>query len=264
MSGPPYMRLWVDDYLTDTLDLDAEESGAYWLLLLHAWKHDDCSLPDNDTKLARIARVGIRRWKSTIRPSVERYFDIVDGRWSNPKQRNERAFTERLSETKSRNSRARWDNQDTENKGNDTSDRNAAGDAAAMRNPESQNNYLSSDEDRAADAAKSPVVDPCKEVFDLGCRILQSAGHDDDRKRRAIIGRWRKQVRDDDPALLSIFARCLASTPADPVSWITAAIKPEKPHGNKPRYNPNDDEPADPFVRATLRRQAERAASGTG
>lgn len=141
MKSPPYMRTWVDDYIADTLDLDAEEMGAYWLLLLHAWKHPDCSLPDDDRKLARMARVGLRRWKTRIKPAVLRYWQIEGGRLFNGKQRKERAFNESLSESKSRNAKARWETQTPENKQTKPCNRNAKADATAMLNLESQNPY---------------------------------------------------------------------------------------------------------------------------
>lgn len=40
----------------------------------------DGSLPDDDKKLARIARVAIRSWLK-IRPDVEQFFEVRDGKW---------------------------------------------------------------------------------------------------------------------------------------------------------------------------------------
>ena len=61
MSKTPFMPLWVSDFLGDTLDLDAQEVGAYLLLLMAQWNRDGKSLPDDPKKLQRVARCG-RNW----------------------------------------------------------------------------------------------------------------------------------------------------------------------------------------------------------
>lgn len=61
MSQNPFMQLYVGDYLADTLDLTTEQHGAYLLLLMTMWRHD-AKLPNDPAKLARIARVSLRRW----------------------------------------------------------------------------------------------------------------------------------------------------------------------------------------------------------
>lgn len=61
MSSTPFMQLYVGDYLADTLDLTTEQHGAYLLLLMTMWRHD-AKLPNDPSKLSRIARVSARRW----------------------------------------------------------------------------------------------------------------------------------------------------------------------------------------------------------
>lgn len=56
----PWMPLYVADFLADTAHLDAEETGAYMCLIMHYWRHG--GLPDDDRKLAKIARLGTRKW----------------------------------------------------------------------------------------------------------------------------------------------------------------------------------------------------------
>ena len=80
MSAPLYIPLFVEDYLGATIELSLEEHGAYFLLLLAAWRQDDCALPDDDRKLARICRVSMRRWKA-IRPTMEAYWIAEGGRF---------------------------------------------------------------------------------------------------------------------------------------------------------------------------------------
>ena len=70
------MQLYVGDYLADTLDLTTEQHGAYLLLLITMWRHG-AQLPDDPSKLCRIARVSPKRWPG-IWSEISRFF-IADG-----------------------------------------------------------------------------------------------------------------------------------------------------------------------------------------
>ncbi|WP_298861564.1 DUF1376 domain-containing protein [uncultured Sulfitobacter sp.] len=73
MSNLPYMKLWIADFIGDTTDLDAAETGAYIMLLMAQWKRQGDSLPNDQQKLKRMARCG-RNWPKVWR-SLERYFE---------------------------------------------------------------------------------------------------------------------------------------------------------------------------------------------
>lgn len=76
MSATPFMQLYVSDYLGDTMHLTTEQHGAYLLLLMTMWRQGG-TLPNDPSKLARIARVALRRWH-LISAEVMEFFD-VDG-----------------------------------------------------------------------------------------------------------------------------------------------------------------------------------------
>ncbi len=59
--SPPFLPLYVADYLSATTHLNAAESGAYLHLLMHYWQKG--SLPQEDKFLARIAKVRLCEWK---------------------------------------------------------------------------------------------------------------------------------------------------------------------------------------------------------
>lgn len=58
----PWMPLYIADYLRKTTHLGALESGAYLHLIMDYWQND--GLPDDDKKLARIAKMTDREWKA--------------------------------------------------------------------------------------------------------------------------------------------------------------------------------------------------------
>ena len=122
VSVPHYIPFFGADYLKDTQLLSIEEHGAYFLLMLTCWQQDTCSLPDDDKKLARICRVGIRKWKQ-IRETMEDYWTIENGRWTNERLTKERKVAEEKSAQARANAKARWEKQDTENKGSGQSGR---------------------------------------------------------------------------------------------------------------------------------------------
>jgi uncharacterized protein YdaU (DUF1376 family) len=54
----PAFQFYVQDFLTGTMHMSAEEVGAYILLLCHQW--DKGALPANDKELLRIARIRMK------------------------------------------------------------------------------------------------------------------------------------------------------------------------------------------------------------
>lgn len=73
MSNQPYMQFFPGDYLRDTRHLTTEQHGAYLLLLMTMWNHG-ARLPNDPSKLARIAGVSMRRWH-LIAPEIMPFFD---------------------------------------------------------------------------------------------------------------------------------------------------------------------------------------------
>lgn len=70
----PFMQLYVGDYIRDTMDLSTEEHGAYLLLLMTMWSHG-AKLPNDQNKLARIARLSPAKFKR-VWAAIERFFTV--------------------------------------------------------------------------------------------------------------------------------------------------------------------------------------------
>jgi uncharacterized protein YdaU (DUF1376 family) len=65
------MPLYVVDFETDTVHLDAAQTGSYLMLIMHYWKAG--KLPTDDRSLARIARATPEGWLA-MRPTIEAFF----------------------------------------------------------------------------------------------------------------------------------------------------------------------------------------------
>jgi uncharacterized protein YdaU (DUF1376 family) len=79
VSNNLYMPFHPTDYLTDTAYLrTAQEHGAYLLLLINYWQSGN-PLPDDDRKLAAIAKVTDAEW-AAISPAIREFFQARDGR----------------------------------------------------------------------------------------------------------------------------------------------------------------------------------------
>lgn len=70
-----FMPLYLGDYLKDTLDLDAEEHGAYLLLLMELWNRGG-ELPGDHARLTKIARVKPSRWMA-VWETIGRFFTVT-------------------------------------------------------------------------------------------------------------------------------------------------------------------------------------------
>jgi uncharacterized protein YdaU (DUF1376 family) len=92
MAALPYMPLFVADYLADTAHLTTQQHGAYLLLIMNYWQRSG-PLPDDDSRLSKIARVGPREW-IRMRPVISEFFSIADGTWLHSRIASELARVE--------------------------------------------------------------------------------------------------------------------------------------------------------------------------
>lgn len=83
MSERPFMQLYVSDFIGDTLHLSTEQIGAYMLMLMAMWNAGG-KLPSDESKLARVARMSVKKWK-TIADDLMPFFEIEGGELSHRK-----------------------------------------------------------------------------------------------------------------------------------------------------------------------------------
>lgn len=108
MADFPALPLWTDAYMADTMHLTLEEHGAYLKLLMIAWRSTECSLPDNDKRIAQILSISERRWKEKLRPIIASFWTICDGKWTQKRLLHERKFQEKIRERNTAAANARW------------------------------------------------------------------------------------------------------------------------------------------------------------
>jgi uncharacterized protein YdaU (DUF1376 family) len=71
----------TDDYLADTRHLTAAQHGAYFLLLLMAWRSPDNALPNDDVTLAKWACMDRRTWLRNREVVLAFWVLGPDARW---------------------------------------------------------------------------------------------------------------------------------------------------------------------------------------
>ena len=127
-SQPASIPLFGDAYLADTTHLTAEEHGAYLLLMITAWRQEDCSLPCDDKKLAKIVRMSLKKWLS-IKETVVAFWTIEGGRMHQKRLLKEWHFVRQKRQSNRQSAQARWNKQSAENKGSDECERISEGNA---------------------------------------------------------------------------------------------------------------------------------------
>jgi uncharacterized protein YdaU (DUF1376 family) len=101
-----WMPLYVADYLKDTTHLGALESGAYLHLIMAYWVSG--KLPNDDKRLATIAKMSMRQWRAS-RATLAAFFGP---NWTHKRIEDELKRANAIAESSSERARqaanARW------------------------------------------------------------------------------------------------------------------------------------------------------------
>ena len=135
MADYPALMLWTDAYLGDAYHLSTEEHGAYFLLLIAAWRTPECRLPDDDHFLARVTKATIKRWRERLRPAVAPFWDIANGYWTQKRLLREREKTKTICAKRSRAANEKWRRKRLMDNGTDDTHADAHGMQRARATP---------------------------------------------------------------------------------------------------------------------------------
>ncbi|MCW4590421.1 DUF1376 domain-containing protein [Gluconacetobacter entanii] len=256
-----WMPIYIGDYLSDTMRLTTLQHGAYFLLMLEYWKQGP--LPNDMAELAAIAKQDKRAWEKEVWPTLRRFFSVQDdGLLHQKRMDKERASAADRKTKRTAAANARWKGKDKQEASNADAkaDANAsaldeqnacikdaprASCASALPSPSpsslrSENTLTtfgtpaapsSPDEDPpaptlAAPKAKTPMPpDQRAALFGIGTQIVCAMTGKPTRATKELIGKWLKDMRDDCAVLNTIIQEAADTRPADPVAWITAAVK---------------------------------------
>lgn len=207
------MPIFGDAYLGDTRHLNLEEHGAYFLLLLIAWRSPNCAIPDDDKRIAQMLGIPARRW-AAIKPTVMAFWTLGEHGWTQKRQLKERDFVERKVQQNSRAAKARWNGQPVEKKREAASERISArtSDRISERNAPHTS---------PSDTNVSAGNEPAKTMFDMGVALLVGSGSTP-AAARSLIGRWRKDH--GEPAVIEALREATARSISEPRAWITAKL----------------------------------------
>lgn len=109
-----WMPLHIADYLADTMHLNAQQHGAYMLLLMHHWRAG--CIPSCEEQLSAISRCELGAWKRSVWPVLKSFFTEVDGVLIQKRAVSEREYAEGLTDKRSKAGRngaeKRWGKND--------------------------------------------------------------------------------------------------------------------------------------------------------
>lgn len=203
----PWMPLYIADYLRKTTHLGALESGAYLHLIMDYWQND--GLPDEDKKLARIAKMTDREWRAA-KATLQEFFH--DG-WQHEKIDQEISEAIRITGSNAGKARdaanARW-----------SKNKSSINEAVPEAIPEHASSIApqctlhTSQEERKEDAAGAAL--PEAELFKRGKEILGKTSG-------GVIKNLLKAKQNSIPLARAAIEQ--ASTKSDPREYIGAIIR---------------------------------------
>ncbi|MFV1850138.1 MAG: YdaU family protein [Thalassospira sp.] len=113
--------LWIDAFHRKTQHLQTDEIGAYMLIIMAMWSQEDCSLPDDDARLARVAKVSTRLWNSRIGPAIRPFLTSENGVVFIKRLREEAGYVERQVKQQSDRKKGKKSDKPLENNETDIS-----------------------------------------------------------------------------------------------------------------------------------------------
>ena len=225
MSAAPFLPLATDALIADTTHLTTEQFGAYLLLLCAQWRNNGQPLPDDDARLARIARCSNQRWTSKLRPVMAELFEINRcgaAGWSQKRLRETFKKVEKKIEVNRASGSLGGRAKSQKTKESDlatATDSLVANGYQPEPEPKPEPNTALSEEESSG---KKPLNGCTNEVWGKGIGWLVSITDRPENQCRALIGKWLASAAPEE--VLETMRNAHRNQPADPVQWITAQL----------------------------------------
>lgn len=113
MGKSPAFRFYPSDFMgsPDVQSMELAEVGAYTFLLCVAWQQDrHGTLPDDDSRLRRWARMNVDQWRESRELILSKFPIIEDGLRGNKRMMDESEKQQRFSESQKKKVENRWKN----------------------------------------------------------------------------------------------------------------------------------------------------------
>lgn len=218
MSAPPYMKLYVADYLGDTHHLGALEHGAYLLLLMAMWRAGG-SLPGGDANLARMARCSPEEW-SEIRDVILPFFKRSRGRLTHKRIAEEIAKYENTSGKRSEAGKRGAAKKASKNKAANQAIASFAESNCRHNQNQNQNHIYSEDKS----SAREPVeVDLDALAWQTAVQVLTEQGGCQEPEARRLFGKLLASQKLQARDMLPTLSAALVNRTQDPKAYITKA-----------------------------------------
>lgn len=252
MSQTPSMPLFCGDYISDTLRLNMEQSGAYLQILMVTWRQNCQPLPDDDAELATICRMTPSRFRDHIRPKISKFFDLSEGVWRQKRLEKEWEFVQKRIEVKRANGTKGGRPKSLKNNETEKAIGSVEVNLEHKLNESTYTQPQQKEDTEAkasgANAANEPqvsqavVIDlfPAEQtpaqmmwgtyLHELAAMTGKSAK---DANLRKLLGQWSKAYGGEQAVCEAISDASARQPPlADPVPWIIATLKTRK-NGNE-------------------------------
>jgi uncharacterized protein YdaU (DUF1376 family) len=95
-----WMPLYIGDYLADTMHLNAQQHGAYLLLLMHHWRIGP--LPKCEVQLSSISRVDLPTWRKSVWPVIGAFFNETEAGLTQKRLEQERKHVADIKQKRSK------------------------------------------------------------------------------------------------------------------------------------------------------------------
>lgn len=146
MGEYPYLPFDTDAWIAATRHLTVEQRGAYFELLLFAWRSSTNDLPNDPKQLAQMLGISGHKWRS-IAPKVLPFFDEESGRLTQKRLKKTRKNVSSLIEKKRKAGIASAKARALKNNKTKSTGASTGGSTNGQQTPDNKNKTISKDMD---------------------------------------------------------------------------------------------------------------------